>query len=393
MQSVFSPIPVLLCAALVAGCGFLPGSGPREQVINSNASAVLSNTGETVGYEYVVVDVTRAILPLMSGDPQNEFRTFGASRSGPPSIRLGPGDVIRVTVFESQTGGLFLPDDAGARPGNFVQLPPQRVDQEGRISVPFAGVIPAAGQTPTAIERVIRSRLEGRAIEPEVSVEIVEQNFSRFSVIGRVAGSGTFALREGGVRVLEAIAQAGGISGPAAGTFVTLRRGNRSVKVAYSAITENAGENIYLAPGDVLEVSVDDRSFFAFGATGLIGNFDFAAADVSLNQAVARIASVLETRANPRQVLIYRNESRAALERMGVDLSGLRDPNAHTINTIYRANYRSPDIFFLAHEFQMRNNDVVYVTNAASIEIQTFFNNVNGVAAQPLQLRNIARAY
>jgi polysaccharide export outer membrane protein len=383
----------MVCAALLTGCGFLPGSGPHEQIINSNASAAMPNLSETVGYEYVVVDVTRAILPLMSADRQDEFRSFGAARSGPPSIRLGPGDVIRVTVFESQTGGLFLPDDAGARPGNFVQLPPQRVDQEGRISVPFAGTIVAQGQTPTAIERVIRSRLEGRAIEPEVSVEIVEQNFSRFSVIGRVGSSGTFSLREGGVRILEAIAQAGGISGPAAATFVTLRRGNRSVKVAYQAITENPSENIYLAPGDVIEVTVEERAFFAFGATGLIGNFDFGSDEVTLNQAIARVASVLEFRANPRQVLIYRTESRAALERMGVDLSGLRDPMATTINTIYRANYRSPDIFFLAHEFKMRDNDVLYVTNAASIEIQRFFSNVNTVAAQPLQLRNIARAY
>jgi polysaccharide export outer membrane protein len=143
----------------------------------------------------------------------------------------------------------------------------------------------------------------------------------------------------------------------------------------------------------VIEVTVEERAFFAFGATGLIGNFDFGSDEVTLNQAIARVASVLEFRANPRQVLIYRTESRAALERMGVDLSGLRDPMATTINTIYRANYRSPDIFFLAHEFKMRDNDVLYVTNAASIEIQRFFSNVNTVAAQPLQLRNIARAY
>ncbi|MFN3845094.1 MAG: polysaccharide biosynthesis/export family protein [Paracoccaceae bacterium] len=382
-----------MVVALLAGCGFFPGSGPREQAINANASASLRTEGDTVGYEYVVVDVTRSLLPAISVDSKNEFRTFGAARNVAPSIRIGPGDIVRVTVFESQSGGLFLPEDAGARPGNFVQLPPQRVDQEGRISVPFAGVIRAAGQTTSGIERIIRERLDGRAIEPEVSVEIVEQNFSRISVIGNVAGGGVFPIRDGGIRILEAIAQAGGISGPASSSFVTLRRGQESVKVEYRAITENPKENIYLGPGDVLEVTVEERSFFAFGATGLIGNFDFGADKVSLNEAVARVASVLETRANPRQILIYRNESRHALERMGVDLSNLRDPNSKVINTIYRLNYRSPDIFFLGHEFTMRDADVIFVTNAAVVDILTFFNGVNSVIVQPLQTRNNIQSY
>ena len=100
--------------ATLSGCAMLPGSGPREQNIHANAAAAAKNEEATLGYDYVVVDVTRKTLPFLSQDPQGEFQTFGVSARGAPSIRLGPGDEIRVTVFESQTGGLFLPDDAGA---------------------------------------------------------------------------------------------------------------------------------------------------------------------------------------------------------------------------------------------------------------------------------------
>ncbi len=371
----------------------LPGSGPRERSIHFNAAASSKNEEATLGYDYVVVDVTRGTLPLLSSDPVGEFRTFGATDQSAPSIRLGPGDVIRVTVFESQTGGLFLPDDAGARPGNFVQLPQQRIDQDGRITVPFAGVIQAAGQTPAAVEQTIRERLQDRAIEPEISVEIVEQNFSRVSVVGAVGAPGVYPLREGGVRILEAIAAAGSLSGPASGTFVELQRGNQSVKVSYRAITENPRENIFLAPGDVVEVVEEDKQFFAFGATGLVGNFNFGAEEVTLNEAVARVASLQDNQADPRQVLIYRKESRHALEQMGVDFSESEFHGHKEIPTILRANYRSPDIFFLANEFQMRDGDVIFVTNAAAIEFQRFFNNATSLTGSPLQVRDNVESF
>ena len=41
---------------------------------------------------------------------------------------LGVGDVVSVTIFEAEAGGLFLPSEAGARPGNFVTLPDQIVE-------------------------------------------------------------------------------------------------------------------------------------------------------------------------------------------------------------------------------------------------------------------------
>src|SRR5262249_24498470 len=47
----------------------------------------------------------------------------------PRGITLGIGDVVSVTIFEPP-GGLFVPSDAGARPGNFVTLPNQIVGRE-----------------------------------------------------------------------------------------------------------------------------------------------------------------------------------------------------------------------------------------------------------------------
>lgn len=376
----------------VSGCSMLPGSGPREQNIHENSKASSRNDNATLGYDYVVVDLTSETLPFITQDTQEEFQTFGIRNTEPPAIRLGPGDVVRVTVFESETGGLFLPQDAGARPGNFVQLPTQRVDQAGRITVPFAGNVQAAGRTPAEVERIIRDRLQDRAIQPEISVEVMEQNFSRVSIMGAVREPTVLTLREGGLRVLEAISSAGSISGPASSSFVVLQRGNQNAKVAYRNIANNASENIFLAPGDVIEIVEEDKGYFAFGATGLVGKFNFGSEQVNLNDAVARIASLQDNQADPGQVLIYRKESRHALEQMGIDFKDT-ELYGELIPTIFRANYRAPDIFFLASEFNMRDGDVIFVTNAAAIEFQRFFNNATSLTGSPLQVRTNIEAF
>jgi len=81
-----------------------------------------------------------------------------ASALLPRGITLGIGDVVSVTIFEPP-GGLFVPSDAGARPGNFVTLPNQIVDSNGNITVPYAGTIPAAGRTPSEVQQAINEAL------------------------------------------------------------------------------------------------------------------------------------------------------------------------------------------------------------------------------------------
>ena len=76
----------------------------------------------------------------------------------PRGITLGIGDVVSVTIFEPP-GGLFVPSDAGARPGNFVTLPNQIVDSNGNITAPYAGTIPAAGRTPSEVQQAINEAL------------------------------------------------------------------------------------------------------------------------------------------------------------------------------------------------------------------------------------------
>lgn len=372
------PFALFLATLALGACTFLPRNGPDETTILAKSSNHLETEDATLGYDYVVVDVNREVLPFVTKDSSSSFATFGASGAQVPSIRLGAGDVIQITIFEDQSGGLFIPKEAGVRPGNFVTLPSQEIGRDGTITVPYAGKIRAAGNTPSAVEDTIQRKLADRAINPAVTIEVIEANYPRASVIGEVEEAGVFTLRNSGDRVLDLVAQAGGITGEDHETFVTLSRGRQSAKISYEALTANPRENIFVAPGDTVNVSSESKKFYAFGATGSVGEFTFGSADVDLNAAVAQAVGLNDNQADPAHVFVYRIEHQHALAEMGVDVSAMKE---HDIPTIYRANFRKPDSFFMAKNFQMRDGDIVYVSNADSVAISKFFGLARTVTA------------
>jgi len=284
-------IILILAMFAIEACTLLPRNGPNDKDILEVSSGHTKDDNKVLGYEYVVVDVTRETIPHIRKDVVKSLSTLRSAK--PPKVRLGPADVVRITVFEDQSGGLFIPDDAGSRPGNFVTLPAQKVQSDGRISVPYAGSIIVSGKTPIEVEELIRDKLSAKAINPDVSLEVIQDNYPRASVVGVVENDGVFALRNGGDRILDIIAQAGGVKGEEEDIFVRLSRGIKSIKIPYATLTENPRENIFVLPGDLIHVSREHKKFYTFGAAGQVGEFEFTSPTVNLNTAIAKSIGLL----------------------------------------------------------------------------------------------------
>src|SRR5262245_7057830 len=403
------PMPMekrLLCAFLsaqLAGCSALPASGPYTFHIADGAAASLLSDPGTVAFNYVLLDINRVVLDQVADiGPGSFFRTFGKGYGPPPVIRIGVGDVVQVTIFESTSGGLFIPPEASVRPGNFVTLPPQEVDRAGAITVPYAGPVPAVGRTVPEVQKDIESRLAKRAIEPQVVVTLVERNASEVTVVGEVvAVANRFKIRPGGERVLDVISKAAGLKYPGYELFVTLQRGKRRATIYFPTLVNRPEENIFVAPGDTVYVYRERQKFVAVGAlgtvgqtSGLTGQFAFEQERLSMNEAVAKAGGLLDFRADPGQVFLYRLEHRSVLERMSVDLQAF-PPEQTMIPVIYRANFRDPSSFFFAQAFPMRHKDVIYVTNAETVEVSKFLaflrqftSTISGVSGDVVITRN-----
>jgi len=167
-----------------------------------------------------------------------ELTAQAASVSSAPSsgYRLGPGDEIRLSVFNEP--------DLSAQ---------QRLGANGEISVPLVGDMNARGMSPEDLSRAIETRLrDGYLRNPRVSVSVV--TYRPFFVIGEVNNPGSFPYSPN-LSVTSAIATAGGFSRRAARGQVYVKHEGELEEHAYTL-----SANIPLGPGDTVRVG---QSFLA----------------------------------------------------------------------------------------------------------------------------------
>lgn len=367
--------------AVLAGTGcnsFLPSSGPRINGIVGPATERAGDPGPDSDptLHYALLTLDPGVVAAAEPDGPGKLFSVGLQAHGAAEVRFGVGDILAITIFETQSGGLFIPADAGTRPGNFITLPQQQVGRTGLVTIPFAGTVPALGRTAGELERAIAGRLRQRALEPQVIVSLVERRSASVSVVGDVDQSLRFSLDPGGERLLGAIARAGGTRFAPHETLVTLQRGGVSESAIMAEIVDNPRLNLQLAPDDTIIVSRQQRYFLALGAVGqsasitqLNRRFPFEDRRLSLADAVARAGGLQDDRANPSAVFLFRFERRPALERMGVATARFQ---GEEVPTVYRADLLNPASMFLAQRFQMRHNDLIFVSNAPSTDLLKF---------------------
>lgn len=368
-------------ALLSAGCSIVPATGPQgADVLNK------SQGGQPVAVPYALVKVTPEIVRTL-GRYTPRLSTAFADRTPPKTFHFGVGDLASVTIFEAAAGGLFT-SDTGIRAGNFVTIPNQAVDENGNITVPYAGQVRAKGRTPTQIQADISSALKARALEPQVVVSLAQQNTSLISVLGDVRTAGRFPASPSGERILDVIARAGGPVNQGYDEWVSLERQGHRASVPFGALLYEPANNIYVVPNDVIYLYNQPQTFLAFGgigsnstttaisvgnnagnATGGQGLYRFDAWRLSLAEAIAKHGGLNDSLSEPSWVFLYRGETREVASQLGIDCSKFEGP---IIPVIYNLDLRDPSTYFLTQNFEMRNKDVIYTSNAASVETTKF---------------------
>jgi len=384
-----SPLLAAVLAMLLPACSLLPGAGPSSDAVNRNATAGVRSTAPL---PYALVDITADTIGFLSQPNVVSFTGEFPDKRPKPNQVVGVGDVLNISIFEAAPGGLFTPAQAaGARPGNFVDLPAQAIDQTGSINVPYAGEISAAGRTLPEVQQAVVARLKNRALEPQVVVSLNQQHSSVVSVLGDVNTPGVLALNSVGERLLALIARAGGPKFEAIESYVTLQRDGKRVKVLLSRVVHDPRENIFIRPNDVIFITREAPTFTALGALnqnifGFNSEIPFDVETLTLAQAMGKAGGLNDQLSDPREVYVNRFEDRHFLQKFGVDT---RRFTTDRIPTIYRLNLRDPSGILLATGFQMRSKDVMYVANAGVVDYYKLLTLINNTAAS---LSNSANA-
>ena len=392
-SGLFRHLAFLTLATTLAGCaGFIPLDAPDAVSTQTNAALV---TEPTAPLAYALMPINPEVPRATNSVTDGAGLIFSKLPGGDyRDVTIGVGDILTVTVYEAQAGGLFIPREAGVRPGNFVDIPRQQVDQSGNINIPYAGSIKVSGLTPRAVSNIIRERLKDRAIDPQAVVAVAEQRGNQISVLGEVNSPLRFPIDPGGIRLMGAIARAGGPKNPSYESTITIKRNGRTYDELMSSVVHHPGEDVLLAPGDVVFLTRIPRVFMVFGSTpspGSIGGtnnrrFTFENDNMSLAEALAKAGGLDSNRADSKSIFVYRFEPKPLLESIGVNVSQFP---TKTAPAVYKFDMSKPDGWFQADSFKMRDHDVVSVAESPSTEFIKLMNPLNAASTNASNISTV----
>jgi len=364
-------LALVAVVATAAGCG-LPRPGPTKDEI-------FAGSVQRQGDAFVVAvndRVTRATAVVPALGFGSGF--VGAGQLG--SDEINPGDVLGITIYENVEDGLL------ASAGQKVSLIDEvQVDGAGFIFVPYAGRLRAAGNTPDALRRLITEKLDVQTPDPQVIVRRLAGDGSTVSVVGGVGGQGVYPIDRPTRTLTAMLARAGGIIIPPETAVITVTRGSHQGRIWFQDLYQRPSFDIALRNGDRILVQEDTRAFTVLGATGAQNRVPFQTQVLSAVEALAIVGGLNTNFADPTGVFVFRTEpAEIANAVLG------RDDLVGDQRFVYVLDLTEPVGMFHARDFVVRDQDLVYVTEAPYVAWQKTLTALTGATGAAASIRSAA---
>lgn len=346
------PFKKSVCLALfasLAGCATLPTSGPTGKQVERSAA----DPDNPLPIRLVQVDTADDIPPTDAVVDTSSL----AQLPPPPTDMVGPGDVLEISIYEAGVtlfagGGSTMAAGAGAAPGVQVQkLPLSRVDDDGKIAIPYAGHLQVAGRTVGEVETMIRSALRGVSQNPQVLINVQEPITNTVIVSGEVMRPGRLVLQTNRETLSDVIALAGGYRGSAKDLTLRVIRRTDSTDIPINDLIDTPKLDVRAYPGDRLMLINNPRTYSVLGAPGSVQQFPFTRSKVSLAEAVATAGGANPGLGDPAAIFLFRYA---------------KDEQGNEMPVVYHLNMMKAGAYFMAQRFAMKDKDVLYFGNAAA---------------------------
>lgn len=267
----------------------------HNRIMNAGLAALLSLA---VTHSYAE-NQKLAAAETTAAMPSSDSTVGEPTAEDPKNYTLGPGDEIRISVFQNPDLTLDT-----------------RVNESGTISYPLIGSVEVGGKPISAAEKSIATALKegGFVQQPQVSIMLTRIRGNQVSVLGEVNRPGRYPIETFNTRVSEMLANAGGIIsgvGPNGGgddkvILVGYRNGERirkEIDVDEMFTADGTSEDITVAAGDILYVPPAPL-YYIYGETQKPGSFRIRDG-MSIQQALAE-AGGTTIRGTERGLKVYR---------------------------------------------------------------------------------------
>ncbi len=225
----------LLATCLVSGCATMrstPATEPTGAAPSAPRTTYVPNA------------------PSTAEENLERLARLHAQRSAEVGVEeyvLGAGDVLAIRAFEV--------DELDRR---------VRVDDDGTVTLPLVGDVPAAGLTVSGLQQELTRRLGDYMYDPHVAVFVEEYRSHQVAVVGAVRSPGLITLRDRELTLLDAVSAAGGMNDAAAGqVFLIPAEGREGLAAALTGMLADPtlrsdGRNLIAGDG---HVASDDGAF------------------------------------------------------------------------------------------------------------------------------------
>ncbi len=222
----------------------------------------------------------------------------------PPQVqeyRLGPGDAIKIQVFQNQDLSLET-----------------RVSEAGTITYPLIGSVRVGGLSISKAEALIARMLDdgGFVIKPQVTLLVVQIRGNEVSALGQFNRPGRFPLETTQTRLSDVIAEAGGISPNGADAVILsgVRDGRpyrRQIDVTAMYVSSEGADDLMMQAGDVIFVQRAPQVYI-YGEVQRPGVFRLER-DMTVMQALAE-GGGLTPRGTQRHVRVHRRGADGSIQ-------------------------------------------------------------------------------
>lgn len=224
--------------------------------------------------------------------------------------KIGAGDLLKINVFDHPE----LQQDA-------------RVSDSGNITFPLIGQVPVAGLSTREAETALANRLSqgGFLRQPQVSITVSEFQSQKVGVMGQVAKPGQYPLTQA-QRVLDLLAQAGGVLSETADDDATLvRSDNTRLPINLKKLFDGDPTlNVEVHNGDMLYVARASQ-FYVYGEVQKPGTYKLTH-NLTVSQAIS-MGGGLTPRGTERRAVVKRRDESGKEHKIAVGSADVLQPD------------------------------------------------------------------
>lgn len=247
------------------------------------------------------------------------------------------------------------------------------VDEGGYITYPLVGKIQAQGKTIDELQNILTGRLKRYLKNPQVAINVTEFRSQRVSVAGAVGQAGQLPITNVPMTILDAVNQAGGVAQNADTHNIKWTHNGVDRTISLQSIMQygDMSQNHLLSNGDIVYVPNNSNSkVYVMGEVGRQATLPIGNHGLNLTQALGETGGMNQALADATGVFVIRRAPEDAAKPIH----------------IYQLNLKDATAYALGSDFDLRPNDVVYVTaapvtrwNRVVSQLTSFFSNVNAI--------------